>query len=169
MPPTQNDPHEIVIERIFDTPRKQAWEAWTLPHHIEKWFGPKGFGTRVEALDFQEGGEWRYVMIGPDGTEYPSVGVFIEIIPEEKIVTTDDFGEEMKKNSHMDLPKGLVTSVFFEDLGSKTNFTIRMTHPTEEEKIKHEKMGAREGFQSMLDCLEEYLEIMQKERKLILK
>lgn len=89
---TQSD-CEIVITRIFNAPRELVFKAWTEPKHIEQWWGPKGFTTRVEQMDFRPGGTWRYVMCGPDGTEYPGNGVFKEVVPPERIVATDQFDE----------------------------------------------------------------------------
>lgn len=85
---TQSD-REIVITRIFNAPRQLVYEVWTNPERIAQWWGPEGFTTRVTELDLRPGGRSRYVMVDPDGTEYPAKGVFREIIPFERIVTTD--------------------------------------------------------------------------------
>ena len=55
--------------------------------------GPKGFTTRVTELNLKVGGISRYVMVGPDGTEYPVKGVFREVVPPERFVTSDEFDE----------------------------------------------------------------------------
>src|ERR1044072_7552477 len=91
--------NENVIEiiREFDAPRDLLWDVWTESKHVEKWFGPKGFDTRVDELDFRVGGKSRYVMIGPDGTEYPGKAVFLEISPKDRIVSTDEFGDGFEK------------------------------------------------------------------------
>lgn len=75
------DDREIVITRVFNAPRELVWNVWTEPKHMEQWWGPKGFTTRVIELDLRPGGQWRFVMIGPDGTEYPIKGIFREVIP----------------------------------------------------------------------------------------
>ena len=72
---TQSD-RAIVITRIFNAPLELVYQVWTQPEHITQWWGPKGFTTRVEALDLSPGGQWRYVMIGPDGTEVSSQRCF---------------------------------------------------------------------------------------------
>ncbi|KAM3099108.1 SRPBCC domain-containing protein [Phormidesmis sp. 146-12] len=148
---------EIVITRILNAPRELVFKAWTEPQHLEKWWGPKGFTTRVTAIDFRPGGEWCYVMIAPDGTEYPSKGVFQEIIPPERIVSTDEFGDGIEQVLDADLPQGMVTTVLFEALENKTKLTIRIVHPSVEDRRKHEAMGVLEGWNSSLDCLDEYL------------
>lgn len=151
------DSKDIVIERIFAAPRHLVWAAFTVPAHIEKWFGPEGFATRVEQIDFTVGGKSKYVMIGPDGTEYPSVGVFREVAAFEKIVTTDDFGDEYKASSVDELPQGMVITITFEDIEDKTKVTLRTSHPTVEDRKKHEDMGVVAGWNSSFECLDEHL------------
>ncbi|MBW4579472.1 MAG: SRPBCC domain-containing protein [Tildeniella nuda ZEHNDER 1965/U140] len=155
---TNQSDREIIITRIFNAPRELVFKAWTEPKHIEQWFGPAGFTTRVEELDFRPLGHWRYVMIGTDGTEYPSEGVFREIVPPERIVTTDEFGEGIEQVLDADLPQGMVVTVLFEDLGGKTKLTIQVMHETVSDRRKHEEMGVIAGWNSSLDCLSEYLQ-----------
>lgn len=162
---TSQNEKDIVITREFAAPRQLVWDVWTKPEHVEKWFGPQGFSTRVEQLDFKVGGQTKYVMIGPDGKEYPSQGVYKEIVPIEKIVTTDEFGEEFENSEGVkkeDLPQGMVQTYLFEDLASRTKLTIITSHPTVEDKKKHEAMGVVEGWNSSLDKAEDYLAELQK-------
>lgn len=148
---------DLVIERVFDAPLTLVWKAWTDPAHIARWWGPKGFSTRVEALDFRVGGRSRYVMIGPDGAEYPAEGTFLEIVPFKKIVSTDEFGADFKPPETKQLPSGMIMTVTFEALGTKTKLRICVQHPTLEDLRRHEEMGARAGWESSLDCLDELI------------
>jgi uncharacterized protein YndB with AHSA1/START domain len=148
---------EIIITRVFDAPRELVFKVWTETKHIEQWFGPKGFTTRVIENDLRPGGQWCYTMIGPDGKEYPSKGVFREIMPPERVVATDEFGEGIEEVLDIDLPQGMVTTTLFEDLGGKTRLTIRIVHETVGDRRKHEDMGVIAGWNSSLDCLEELL------------
>lgn len=155
---TQPKETEIVITREFEAQRQLVWDVWTQPKHVERWFGPKGFTTRVDALDFKVGGRAVYVMIGPDGTEYPSSGVYQEIVPIEKIVTTDEFGDGFEEaHPDMDLPQGMVSTFLFDDLGERTKLTLITAHPTVDDKKKHEAMGVVDGWNTTLDKLAEYL------------
>lgn len=156
---------DIVITREFGAPRQLVWDVWTQPKHIEKWFGPKGFNTRVDAMDFKVGGRSAYVMIGPDGTEYPSTGMFKEIVPIEKIVTTDEWGEGIEKIEQLknvDLPQGMTITALFDDLGERTKLTLITSHPTLEDKQKHEAMGVVDGWNSSFEKMDEYLSEVQK-------
>ncbi|MEH2450814.1 SRPBCC domain-containing protein [Nostoc sp.] len=148
---------EIVITRVFNAPRELVFKASTDPKHVVQWWGPKGFTTRVTELDLRPGGKWRYVMIGPDGTEYPAKGVFREIVPLERIVTSDEFDEGFEKVMNVDLPRGMVTTAVFEDLGTNTKLTLRIMHESTEDRRKHEEMGVIEGWNSSFDCLNELL------------
>ncbi|MEI1375084.1 SRPBCC domain-containing protein [Nostoc sp. UHCC 0926] len=146
---------EIVITRVFRAPRELVFKAWTDPKHVVQWWGPKGFTTQVTELDLRPGGKWRYVMIGPDGTEYPAKGVFREIVPLERIVTSDEFDEGFEKVINADLPRGMVTTAVFEDLGTNTKLTLQIMHESAEDRRKHEEMGVIEGWNSSFDCLDE--------------
>ncbi|MEH2105139.1 SRPBCC domain-containing protein [Nostoc sp.] len=148
---------EIVITRIFNAPRELVFQVWTDPKHIAQWWGPKGFTTRVTELDLRPGGKWRYVMIGPDGTEYSAKGVFREIVPLQRIVTSDEFDEGFEKVVNADLPRGIVMTVIFEDLAGKTKLTLQIMHESVEDRFKHEHMGVIAGWNSSFDCLDEFL------------
>lgn len=151
---------EVVITRIFNAPRDLVFKVWTEPEHIAQWWGPKGFTTTVSQMDFRAGGTWRYVMHGPDGTEYPASGVFREIVPPERIVTTDEFDQGEEQVVKTDLPSGvMVVTTLFEDLGNKTRLTIRILHSSVEDRLKHEEMGVVGGWNSSLDCLDDYLAV----------
>ncbi len=154
---TSGNQHELVITREFNAPLALVWQAWTEPELVAKWFGPKGFTTRVDELDLRAGGKSVYVMIGPDGTEYPSTGVFQEIVPMERMVTTDEFGDDYEAPDGTDLPQGMVLTTTFESLGSRTKVTLIVSHPTEEDRRKHEEMGVVGGWQSSFECLDELL------------
>src|SRR5437879_13910376 len=92
------DDKQIVIERVFDAPREKVWEAWTTPEMVKKWWGPEGFTAPSIKIDLKVGGKYIYCMHGPVGSEWDkdmySAGEFKEIVPNEKIVTTDYFSDE---------------------------------------------------------------------------
>ncbi len=154
---------ELIITREFDAPRDLVWKVWTEPSHIEKWWGPRGFDTKVTDMDLRPGGKWHYVMIGPDGAEYPVNGVFSEVVPPERLVTTDEFGDEYDElMPGVDLPKGLVATALFDDQGSRTRLTLTVSHASVEDRKKHEAMGFVEGWNSSFDKMDEYLGELSK-------
>lgn len=146
----------LTITREFDAPRDLVWQAWTEKDHITQWFGPEGFSTRVDKHELKSGGRFDYVMIGPDGKEYPGTSVFKEISPQDRIVATDEFGDDFKAEN-ADLPAGMIVTTTFEDVGSKTKVTISIEHASADDKKKHEEMGVVAGWNSSLDKFEKYI------------
>lgn len=161
---------DIVITRIFDAPRELVWRAWTDPEHLKRWWGPKGFTAPVCQIDLRVGGKFLGCMRSPDGHEFWSTGTYREIVPFEKIVSSDSFADEhgnVVPASHYGLegefPLELEVIVTLEDLGGKTKMTLRhIGHPEGIDKM------ADAGWNESLDKLVETLEQMspgQKEQK----
>lgn len=160
---TQHEANEIVITREFKAPRALVWKVWNEPEHIANWFGPQGFDTRVKSQDFRTGGKWEYVMTGPDGVEYPFGGVYVEVDPIEKVVSTDEFGDEFtERNPEMSMPKITSVTTFFEDHGATTRVVIKTLHATAEDRKKHEDMGVEAGWNSSFEKMDAYLAEVQK-------
>lgn len=135
---------DIVITRMFDAPRERVWKAWTDPAEVQKWWGPKDFTSPAAKVDFKVGGNYLYCMHGPAGSEFDkdlwSGGTFKEIIPMEKIVSTDYFADAQgnvisPKEAGMpgEWPEEMVVTVTFEDApGGKTKLTlVHKGHPAE--------------------------------------
>jgi uncharacterized protein YndB with AHSA1/START domain len=76
---------EIVISRVISAPREPVFEAFTEVRHLSQWWGPEGFTTTTRAFEFRVGGEWDFVMHGPDGTDYQEWISWTEIAPPERI------------------------------------------------------------------------------------
>jgi uncharacterized protein YndB with AHSA1/START domain len=81
---------QFTITRVFDAPREMIWRAWTDPDEAAAWWHPRGVVTPRESveLDVRPGGRYRYTMIAPDGSEYPTVGTYREVVPLERLVFT---------------------------------------------------------------------------------
>src|SRR5689334_13183208 len=84
--PSATADREIVISRVIHAPRELVFEAFTDVRHLSHWWGPTGFTTTTRAFEFRVGGEWVFVMHGPDGTDYPEWICWTEIAPPERIV-----------------------------------------------------------------------------------
>lgn len=144
------DNKTLTIERTFDAPRKLVWEVWTEPKHLAEWWG-RGMDVQIEELDFQPGGRWKFVMPMPDGSQFISEGVYSEIIELQKIVSSAEFRP---------MTEGVIFTAIFEDEGNKTRFTFSVWHPTEEYKQQQEQMGFFNGWGSVFNTLEKYLQMM---------
>jgi uncharacterized protein YndB with AHSA1/START domain len=144
---------EIVITREFCAPRALVWEAMTNPKHVANWWGPRGFSTAIETMDFRVGGTWKHVMCGPDGAKYPNKSIFKEIVAPEKIVFSHGGGRE-------DGPGASFQATWtFEALApDKTRVTARMVFrsATERDFVVNE-FGAIEGGKQTLERLSEFL------------
>lgn len=77
---------EFVHSRLIDAPRERVFRALAEPKHLARWWGPNGFTSTFETFDLRPGGAWRFVMHGPDGTDYPNENVFLEVMAPERVV-----------------------------------------------------------------------------------
>ncbi len=143
------DARTIVTTRVFDAPRALVFKAWTDPKHLTHWWGPKGFTTTTSAFDMRPGGVWRFVMHGPDGTDYQNRVTFDEIVSPERL--TYRHGNDIE-------PVLFRVTVTFEDVGGKTRLTMSALFPTVDARNNVvEKFGAIEGAQQTLERLAAYL------------
>lgn len=160
----------ITIERVFDAPREAVWKAWTDPEIVKQWWGPEGFSAPSIKVDFRVGGKYIYAMHGPAGSEWDrdmySAGIFKEIVPNEKIVTTDYFsdkeGNMVKPSSEgqdENFPTEMIVTITFENAGEgKTKLTLFYPKAENEEQFEAMlKSGMKEGWQSSLNKLEKAL------------
>ena len=77
---------EIATSRVFDAPRDLVWRAWTEPKHLARWYGPNGFTVTTDEMDVRAGGTWRHTLHGPDGTDYPNLTRYVEVVRPERLV-----------------------------------------------------------------------------------
>lgn len=144
---------EIVISREFAAPRELVWEVMTKPEHVVNWWGPRGFTTTIEKMDFRVSGVWKHVMHGPDGVNYPNEKVFKEIVPQEKIVFTH--GGHRENGPRVD---AVATWTFDKIEQNKTRVTLRMVFPsTAERDFVVKEFGAIEGGRQTLEKMGEFI------------
>lgn len=147
---------DLEISRFVNAPRKKVWQAWTDPEILKQWWCPKPWVTEVRAFDLRPGGAFHTYLTGPlpDGTtgESDNPGVFLEIIPERKLVSTSMLTEGWRPTS----PWIGITSIFtMEDEGDGTRYVARCMHRSEDETKKHAEMGFYDGWGTMITQLEE--------------
>ncbi len=138
----------ITIKRTFNAPIKLVWEAWTQPEHIALWWGPKGMPLVIVEHDFKVGGKWKYTMPMPDGNEFISDGEYLEIIDQERIVTTANFRP---------MTEGVELEIILKQNGDQTDFTFNVIHPTEEYCKQQEAMGIYNGWGGAFDRLDSFV------------
>jgi uncharacterized protein YndB with AHSA1/START domain len=136
---------EIVISRVIEAPKERVYRAWTEPGRLFQWFGPNGF--RCDVLEHGEarvGAAWRFGMLAPNGQAYPNRIVFLEVLPNERLVF--DHGSDIDDDPH----RFRVTVTFDEQDDGKTVLTLRQLHPSKEQRAKTIAFGAVEfGYQTL--------------------
>ena len=148
---TATSDREIITSRTFDAPRELVFKMWTDPRHIAEWWGPNGFTTTTHEMDVRAGGVWRFIMHGPDGTDYPNKIVYEEILEPERVVYTHGDDSEGKGREFQ-------TTVTFEEQRGKTLLTMRAVFATAAERDRVvEEVAAIEGAKQTLGRLAEYV------------
>jgi uncharacterized protein YndB with AHSA1/START domain len=142
--------HELVLTRVIDVPREKLFRCWTEPALMKQWFAPKPWTTPHVENDLRPGGACLIVMRSPEGQDHPNPGVYLEVVKNEKLVSTDAYVKAWEPSA-----KPFMTLILtFEDLGQgKTRYTARARHWTREDKEAHEKMGFHEGWGICTDQL----------------
>ncbi|MFC5523482.1 SRPBCC family protein [Polaromonas jejuensis] len=87
---------EPVTSRVLDAPQARVFQAFSDSDQLARWWGPRGFTNTFEEFDLRPGGAWRFVMHGPDGTNYPNESVFVEVVPRERVVFRHHSGHEFE-------------------------------------------------------------------------
>lgn len=146
--PADTAPYELKITRLIDAPRAAVWRAWT--DHLAEWWCPRPWTVEIVEQDRRAGGRSAMIMRGPDGEEMPQEGVFLEIVPLERVVFTDAF----RVGWH---PQGpfIVGFMEFADEGGRTRYTAGARHWTAEAMQQHEEMGFLQGWSAVAAQLEE--------------
>jgi uncharacterized protein YndB with AHSA1/START domain len=152
----KHEVHELVLERVFDAPPGLVWRAWTEPEHLKQWFAPRPFKVIECTVELRAGGVFSSTMLSPDGQKFVNPGVFLEVVPMKKLVTTDAY-----TSAWVPSPKPFMTAITtFEPLGKKTKYTARALHWTHKDKEDHIQMGFHEGWGTAADQLAELLATM---------
>jgi uncharacterized protein YndB with AHSA1/START domain len=143
---------EIVVTRVVDAPRQLVFEAHTNPAHLPHWMvGPEGWTMPVCEIDLRPGGAWHFVWRNSDGAEMAMQGVYQEVVPPERLVSTESWGG--------DWPETLNTLVLSEENG-KTTITQRVRYPSKEARDAAIKTGMQKGMSASYERLAEYLQTM---------
>ncbi|MEY4561620.1 MAG: hypothetical protein RLZZ618_897 [Pseudomonadota bacterium] len=150
-PITTTNDRELVITRLIDAPRERVYQAWSDASLLKQWFAPRPYTTPVAELDLRAGGASLIVMRDPQGNDMPMPGIFLEVIPNERLVFTDAYTAGWVPSA-----KPFMTCIVtFDDEGGKTRYTARVRHWTQEDCDQHVKMGFNEGWGICIDQLAE--------------
>lgn len=153
---TPNPELDLVLEREVDVPRSLVWKVWTEPEHLRHWFCPRPWMVTECQIDLRPGGVFSTVMRGPDGQEFPNVGCILEVVPEERLVTTDALlpGFRPAENPFF------TCVLLLESRGAGTLYKAIGLHRDPAGRQKHEEMGFHQGWGTALDQLVAYVKAM---------
>jgi uncharacterized protein YndB with AHSA1/START domain len=139
---------ELVVTRRFDAPPSTVFKAWSQPELFQRWWVPKsatGISLVSCDMDVRTGGRYR-LEFGAGGSDTMAFhGKYLEVVPDERIVWTNDEGEE-----------GAITTVTFQDLGGKTLLNFHEVYPSKE-ALEEALQGSAAGLPEQLEQLDELL------------
>lgn len=142
---------ELVVTRTFDGPPSTVYKAWSQPELFQRWWVPKsapGISLVSCDMDVRTGGKYR-LEFGAGGSDTMAFyGKYLEVVPDERIVWTNDEGEE-----------GAVTTVTFEGQGGKTLLNFHEIYPSKE-ALEEALQGSAAGLPEQLEQLDDLLASM---------
>jgi uncharacterized protein YndB with AHSA1/START domain len=140
---------QILITREFDAPKHLVFKAYTTPELVKRWWsGQRGAVTSAE-IDLRVGGKWRWVMVAGEGFEVAFHGEYQEIVPDERLVSTEIY--EIPDQG--DSPPTVNTATFTE-VDGRTTLTVLVECPSKELRDTIIDSGMESGMQESYDALE---------------
>ena len=143
---------QILIEREFDAPRHLVYKAYTTPELVRRWWGANRGEVTVAEIDLRVGGAWRYVSVTHDGFEVAFHGEYREIVPNERIVSTEVYEGAPQADGP---EQGTLNTATFTETDGRTTLTILVEAPSKEIRDAIIDSGMEAGLQDALDLLEQ--------------
>ncbi len=149
---------DLVLTRELNAPRETLWKIWTEPRHLVHWFVPKPHRVTACELDVRPGGVFN-TTFDVEGTTMENKGVYLEVVPNEKLVFTDTYTAGWKP-----APDPFMTAIItFQDLGAgRTTYTALVRHRSREAAASHRDMGFFDGWGTMTSQMEAYAQELMK-------
>ena len=139
---TRTEGRDLILTRTFDAPPEKVFNAWTQPTLLKQWFAPLPWTTVEAELDVRVGGTSLIVMRDSEGKDFPSRGVYLEVVKNSRLVFTDAFTDawELSEKPFM------LVELAFEAQAESTKYTARVRHWTIADREAHENMGFHKGW-----------------------
>ena len=129
---------QVVITRVVAAPRRLVFDAWTNPKYVPLWLlGPEGWTMPVCEIDLRPGGSWHYVWRRTDGSEMSMRGSYREVVPPERLVSTESWGPEWPET---------VNTLVLTESGGRTTITMTIAYPSKEARDAALQTGMKEGM-----------------------
>ena len=141
---------QILITREFDAPRHLVYKAWTTPELVKRWWHANRGQVTIAEIDLRVGGAWRYVSVTESGMEVAIHGEYREIVPNQRIVSTEVYEGIPDAEQHAALNTLTLT-----ERDGRTLLTVLVEHPTREGRDAHINSGMEPGMQDAFDLLEQ--------------
>ena len=141
---------EIHITREFAAPKHLVYKAITTPELVKRWWNAKRGEVTVAEIDLREGGKWRSVMVTPDGFEVAFHGEYREVVPNERIVSTEAYEGAPDPDDNATL-----NTLTLEEEDGRTTMTVVIQCPSKEVRDAIVGSGMEHGLQDAYDLLEE--------------
>src|SRR5918999_5626900 len=141
---------QILITREFAAPKHLVWKAWTTPELVKRWWSAKRGEVTVADIDLRVGGTWRYVMVAEGFGEVACHGEYREIVPNERLVSTEVYEGIPDAESHAALDTMTLTEV-----DGRTRVEILVEHKSKADRDAHIGSGMEAGLQDALALLEQ--------------
>lgn len=143
---TQTNALVLSVTRYIDAPPDRVWQIMT--ERMTEWWCPKPWMVEIIEQDWRPGGRSAMVMLGPDGEEMPHEGIFLEVTPGKRFVSTDALDSHWR-------PQGPFMVGIWEIApeGEGTRYTASARHWTAEAMKRHEEMGFTKGWGACADQL----------------
>jgi len=143
---------ELTITRTFNAPRALVFEAYTSPEHLPHWLlGPPGWTMPVCEIDLRPGGAWHWVWRHSNGKEMEMRGVYKEVVPPERVVSTESWGGDWPET---------VNTVVFSEKDGKTTLSITILYTSKEARESALNTGMTKGMTMSYDRLDAHLETL---------
>jgi uncharacterized protein YndB with AHSA1/START domain len=156
---TLQSDREIVLTRVFNAPRRLVFEALSQPEHLLQRFGPHRCPLVECQVDFRAGGSWRYILRGADGRKLGMKGVYQEIVPPERIVSTESFD---------DYPGESLNTVTLTEENGRTTLRVTVRYPSAESRDAVLRSGMEQGAGETYDRLAEHLATLSSVREMVM-
>jgi uncharacterized protein YndB with AHSA1/START domain len=144
---------QILITRVFDAPKHLVYKAWTTPELVKRWWSGHRGEVTIAEMDVRVGGRWRYVIVGEGGFEVAFHGEYREIVPNQRIVSTEMF-EMPGASAHPDT-EAPVNTVTFTEVNGQTTLTLLTQTSSKELRDMILDSGMEAGMQLQMDALEQ--------------
>jgi uncharacterized protein YndB with AHSA1/START domain len=143
---------QILITREFDAPKHLVYKAWTTTELVKRWWHANRGEVTVAEIDLRVGGAWRYVAVTDDGFEVAFHGEYREIVPDERIVSTEVYEGAPQPDDGPE--QGTLNTATFTEADGRTTLTILVQAPTKGVRDAIIASGMEAGMQDALDLLE---------------